>query len=148
MATHKLPVAEAARVAAYHAAVQALQGEPALRTLNILWRLPDSPDFGRQPPTDRITVRVEVVRGATTAIATAPNRTRVFECQPTLRVGVFVPGKLWANTGNVWGAIEQVILGLDGEAIAEVADAIAPDFTSPEEGYAWGEFPLTLYLER
>lgn len=97
---------------AWEAVRDLLTGDPDLRRIGIVWRLPDSTGFDDEFPTDRVACRL---RPAVTGFGAIEYQSgygkRIRETILTITVELSVPTEQWGDMGDVWAAMVRRLTG-------------------------------------
>lgn len=111
MAQHNLPLRADPRTVAWKTVADRIASHPDLAGLWIDWRYPDNPDWADAPAETRVTVQFEPLMDRPVPFAAIGWGRVVYQQDVRLRVRLSVPGDLFDDWPNLWGAIERAALG-------------------------------------
>lgn len=161
MPTPPLPLTSDPRTTAWRAVVEEIQADDDVRGLVGAWLMPEDNEGDDPPPREVVTVRVIPTFGAMSAIANLGHGRRTWESQVLIGLEIMVPGDSADNSGDVWGAIEQAILGTKLQpkrlmerdqrwadaGVFDIAD-LEPAMTPMDSESAIGNVPITCMFDR
>lgn len=162
MPTLPLPLTSDPRDTAWRAVVDAIQADDTIRSLGVLWRLPEDTEFDDGAPRDVLTVRVvPVMSDVVTPVANVGWGKQCWETTIALSFEVMVPGDLSANAASFWAAVENAALGAGYDHAGRMAhnqrladagcayiDQITPALTAMDSEVAMGSMLLTVWFEK